>query len=241
MAASGLRMNPSRRPVDDALQPSITHRLALGGGRGSAGIGGSGGDERSTSISQRGPVARANLWSPVSKVTPSASASATYDASLLVTFSRSSQQRLSRGWCDARRSGSAARPSRANAARQTSMKPSRTCRRQNRGGLEIDQVWRGQPFTAQAVTRVITVVAVVSEGYAHDAGINDDHGRPAASIPRSPGRLNHRSGHLPGRGPHPRLARSPPRSAGRASTPGETGVRPLRAGARQHGSVPGHP
>ena len=39
------------------------------------------GDERSTSIWQRGPVARASLWSPVSKVTSRASASATYDAS----------------------------------------------------------------------------------------------------------------------------------------------------------------
>ena len=32
----------------------------------------------------------------------------------------------------------------------------------DRGGLEIDQLWRGQPFPAQAVTCVIAVVAVVS-------------------------------------------------------------------------------
>ena len=55
----------------------------------------------------------------------------------------------------------------------------------DRGGLEIDQLWRGQPFAAQAATCVIAVVAIVSEGYGHDAGINDDHGRRGASIPRS--------------------------------------------------------
>ena len=55
----------------------------------------------------------------------------------------------------------------------------------DRRSLEIYQLRRGQPFPAQAATCVIAIVTVVGEGDGHDAGINDDHGRRGASIPRS--------------------------------------------------------
>jgi hypothetical protein len=41
----------------------------------------------------------------------------------------------------------------------------------HQGGLEVDQLWRGQPFTAQAIAHVIPVVAVVGEGWRKTAWV----------------------------------------------------------------------
>ena len=55
----------------------------------------------------------------------------------------------------------------------------------HRGDFEVDKAGCRQLLPAQAGPCVIAVLAVIGEGDGQDAGVNDDHGRRAASLPPS--------------------------------------------------------
>jgi hypothetical protein len=111
----------------------------------------------------------------------------------------------------------------------------------HRGDFEVDKAGRCQLLPAEAGPGVIAVLAVIGEGNGQDAGVNDDHGRRAASLPPSLAAHDRRSGRRPGQGLPRGSAGWLPRLAGRASIPGGTGGRRTPAGAKPRGCVPGHP
>jgi hypothetical protein len=47
----------------------------------------------------------------------------------------------------------------------------------NRGDLQVDQLWRGELFSAQSGAGLLTVPSVVAEGRSQHAGIDNDHRR----------------------------------------------------------------
>ncbi len=55
----------------------------------------------------------------------------------------------------------------------------------HRGDLEVDETGRSQLLPAEPGPCVIAVPAVVGEGDGQNAGVNDDHGLCAASLPLS--------------------------------------------------------
>ncbi len=82
-----------------------------------------------SSIAHIGPGASASRASSVTSGAPISSASATYAASYVVRFARSSQQRSSKGRCGTRRIGNDFRSSRASCIRRSSRPPPAALRR----------------------------------------------------------------------------------------------------------------
>jgi hypothetical protein len=51
--------------------------------------------------------------------------------------------------------------------------------------FQIEQLWRGEAFPPQPGPGTVSIAAVISEGGRDDAGVNDEHARPATWTPPS--------------------------------------------------------
>jgi len=135
---------------------------------------------------QRRPGERDNRLSPATRTTAGRSARATYAASHVVSFWRSSQQRVSSCRCGIRCSGSAKRPATARSTRRVSSCPAMICRRQTEATSRSIRSGVASLVT-RAPAGVVAVRVVVGEAGGQDAGINDGHDPPGGS--RSPSLL----------------------------------------------------
>lgn len=50
--------------------------------------------------------------------------------------------------------------------------------------LKVNEVRRGKALTPESCARRVSVNAVIREGHGEDAGINDEHAHPEASLPQ---------------------------------------------------------
>jgi len=71
----------------------------------------------------------------------------------------------------------------------------------DRRNLKVHQLRCGQPFPTHAGACPVTIGAVITKRSGQDAGINDDHDRPATPPPLLSGGQSPQSGLPPGRGP----------------------------------------